>query len=151
MTHRSLHGLHRSHDVSTLLHVDRNEVDRNPKAVSAKQPAFVISETGTTSGGKSLGHLFIGTILTSPVLYLRLHKSLRSRAADHPLLQSGTPRSVDHHLTIMNRLLDNLKHPLAETKDLASPDLDWPQVFDTQAIRLRPMTLFNPVFNCQTP
>src|SRR5208282_464715 len=27
----------------------------------------------------------------------------------------------------------------------------WPQVFHTQAIRLRPMTLFNPVFNCQTP
>ena len=27
----------------------------------------------------------------------------------------------------------------------------WPQVFDTRAIRLRPMTLFNPVFNCLTP
>src|SRR5208282_1670779 len=27
----------------------------------------------------------------------------------------------------------------------------WPQVFHTQAIRLCPMTLFNPVFNCQTP
>ena len=27
----------------------------------------------------------------------------------------------------------------------------WPQVFDTQAIRLRPMTLFNPVFNFLTP
>ena len=27
----------------------------------------------------------------------------------------------------------------------------WPQVFHTQAIRLRPMTLFNPVFNCLTP
>ncbi len=27
----------------------------------------------------------------------------------------------------------------------------WPQVFDTQAIRLRPMTLFNPVFNGVTP
>ena len=27
----------------------------------------------------------------------------------------------------------------------------WPQVFHTQAIRLRPMTLFNPVFNRQTP
>jgi len=27
----------------------------------------------------------------------------------------------------------------------------WPQVFHTQAIRLRPMTLFNPVFNCVTP
>ena len=27
----------------------------------------------------------------------------------------------------------------------------WPQVFDTLAIRLRPMTLFNPVFNCLTP
>ena len=45
------------------------EVDRNPKAVSVKQPAFVINETGTTSRDKSLGHLFIGTILSSPVLY----------------------------------------------------------------------------------
>src|SRR5208337_87304 len=27
----------------------------------------------------------------------------------------------------------------------------WPQVFHTQGIRLRPMTLFNPVFSCQTP
>src|SRR5271157_6469845 len=27
----------------------------------------------------------------------------------------------------------------------------WPQVFNTQAIRLRPMTSFNPVFNCLTP
>ena len=27
----------------------------------------------------------------------------------------------------------------------------WPQVFHTPAIRLRPMTLFNPVFNRQTP
>ena len=27
----------------------------------------------------------------------------------------------------------------------------WPQVFHTQGIRLRPMTLFNPVFNCVTP
>src|SRR5271157_3746492 len=27
----------------------------------------------------------------------------------------------------------------------------WPQVFHTQAIRLRPMTLFDPVFNCLTP
>ena len=27
----------------------------------------------------------------------------------------------------------------------------WPQVFHTQGIRLRPMTLFNPVFNRLTP
>ena len=27
----------------------------------------------------------------------------------------------------------------------------WPQVFHTQGIRLRTMTLFNPVFNCLTP
>jgi len=27
----------------------------------------------------------------------------------------------------------------------------WPQVFHSQAIRSRPMTLFNPVFNCLTP
>ncbi len=27
----------------------------------------------------------------------------------------------------------------------------WPQVFNTKAIRLHPMTLFNPVFNFLTP
>ena len=77
------------------------EVDRNPKAVSAKQPAFVINETGTTSRGKSVGYLFIGTILSSPVLYygsvnhcgheqritLFFNRALRDRS--------------DHHLTIM--------------------------------------------------
>lgn len=77
------------------------EVERNPRAVSAKQPAFVINETGTTSVDKSLGHLFIGTILTSPVLYygsinhcgpeqritLFFNRALRDRS--------------DHHLTIM--------------------------------------------------
>ncbi len=46
------------------------EVDRNPKAVSAKQPPFVINETGTPSRGRPIGHLFIGSILTSPALYL---------------------------------------------------------------------------------
>ena len=77
------------------------EVERNPRAVSAKQPAFVINETGTTSVDKSLGHLFIGTILTSLVLYygsinhcgpeqritLFFNRALRDRS--------------DHHLTIM--------------------------------------------------
>jgi hypothetical protein len=50
---------------STSIDVD---VERNPKAVSAKQPAFVIIEAGTNSRDKSLGHLFIGSILTFPVL-----------------------------------------------------------------------------------
>jgi len=77
------------------------EVERNPRAVLAKQPAFVIKETGTTSVDKSLGHLFIGTILSSPVLYygsinhcgheqwitLFFNRALRDRS--------------DHHLTIM--------------------------------------------------
>ncbi len=76
-------------------------VDRNPKAVSAKQPPFVINEIGTPSRGKPLGHLFIGSILTSPVLYygsvthcgheqritLFFNRALRDRS--------------DHHLAIM--------------------------------------------------
>jgi len=45
------------------------EVERNPNAVSAKQPAFVILVGGATPGDKPIGQLFIGTILSSPVLY----------------------------------------------------------------------------------
>ena len=95
------YGLHWSRDVSPCSTSIDIEVDRNPKAVLAKQPAFVIIETGTTLRNKSLGHLFIGTILSSPVLYygsinhcgheqwitLFFNRALRDRS--------------DHHLTIM--------------------------------------------------
>jgi len=84
------------------------EVQRNPKAVLAKQPAFVIIEAGTPSRDKSIGHLFIGTQLKSPVLYygslnhcgptqrikLFYNRALRDRS--------------DHHLTIMKSISGQL-------------------------------------------
>jgi len=77
------------------------EVERNPRAVSAKQPAFVINETGTTSVDKSLGHLFIGTILTSPVLYYGSinHCGLEQRIT--LFFNRALRDRSDHHLTIM--------------------------------------------------
>jgi hypothetical protein len=45
------------------------EVSRNPKAISDKQPAFLIKEAGNSGNPAGIGHLFLGTILTSPVLY----------------------------------------------------------------------------------
>jgi len=84
------------------------EVERNPKAVLAKQPEFVIFEAGTPSRDKSIGHLFIGTKLKSPVLYygsvnhcgpaqrikLFFNRALRDRS--------------DHHLTIMQSVSGQL-------------------------------------------
>ena len=77
------------------------EVERNPNAVSAKQPAFVIRVSGATPNDKPIGQLFIGTILSSPILYygsvnhcgheqritLFFNRALRDRS--------------DHHMTIM--------------------------------------------------
>ncbi len=45
------------------------EVTRNSQAFSEKQPAFLILKPGSTSQAAPLGHLFIGTILSSPILY----------------------------------------------------------------------------------
>jgi len=77
------------------------EVERNPKAVLAKQPAFVVNETGKTSRDKSLGQLFIGTILSSPVLYYgsvnRCGREQRIKLFFNRALRDRS----DHHLTIM--------------------------------------------------
>ncbi len=76
------------------------EVDRNPKAVSAKQPAFVITETRTTSRDKSLGHLFIGTILSSPVLYYGSIKHCGHEQRITLFFNRALRDRSDHHLTI---------------------------------------------------
>jgi hypothetical protein len=77
------------------------EVERNPRAVLAKQPAFVINETGTTSVDKSLGHLFIGTILTSPVLYYGSINHCGSEQRITLFFNRALRDRSDHHLTIM--------------------------------------------------
>jgi hypothetical protein len=77
------------------------EVDRNPKAVSAKQPAFVINETGTPSRGKPLGHLFIGSILTSPVLYYGAVNHCGHEQRITLFFNRALRDRSDHHLAIM--------------------------------------------------
>ena len=76
------------------------EIDRNPKAVLAKQPAFVINEIGTSSRGKPLGHLFIGTILTSPVLYYGAVNHCGHEQRITLFFNRALRNRSDHHLTI---------------------------------------------------
>ena len=77
------------------------EVDRNPKAVSANQPAFVINETGTSSTGKSLGHLFIGSIFSSPVLYYGTINHCGHEQRIKLFFNRALRDRSDHHLTIV--------------------------------------------------
>ena len=76
------------------------EIDRNPKAVLAKQPAFVITEIGTPSRGKPLGHLFIGSILTSPVLYYGAVNHCGHEQRITLFFNRALRDRSDHHLTI---------------------------------------------------
>ncbi len=77
------------------------EVERNPNAVLAKQPAFVINRARAVSGNKPIGYLFIGTILSSPVLY---YGSINHCGADQRVsvfFNRSLRDRADHHLTIM--------------------------------------------------
>ena len=65
-------------------------VERNPKAVSPNKTAFVILGSGATPNDEPIGQLFIGTILSSPVLYYRSVNCTEQRIT--LFLQSGTPR-----------------------------------------------------------
>lgn len=77
------------------------EVERNANAVSAKQPAFLVVEAGTSSHGRPIGHLFIGTILSSPVLYYGSvnHCDPEQRVA--VFYNRALRDRTDSHLTIM--------------------------------------------------
>jgi hypothetical protein len=77
------------------------EVDRNPKAVSAAQPAFVINETGKSPSSNSFGHLFIGSILSSPVLYYGTINHCGHEQRVKLFFNRALRDRTDHHLTIM--------------------------------------------------
>jgi len=76
------------------------EVERNPKAVLAKQPAFVVNEAGKTSRDKSLGQLFIGTIFSSPVLYYGSINHCGREQRITVFFNRAIRDRSDHHLTI---------------------------------------------------
>ena len=95
--------------------------------MSPKQPAFVINETGKASSDKSLGQLFIGTILSSPVLYygsinhcgreqritLFFNRALRDRSDHHLTIAkstSGQP-DVSHAASSTHTVAGKLKYP----------------------------------------
>jgi hypothetical protein len=78
------------------------EVERNPNAVLSKHPPFVINMVGPTSVERPIGHLFVGTILTSPVLY---YGSMNHCGADQRIrvfFNRSLRDRADHHLTIMS-------------------------------------------------
>ncbi|MHC5536828.1 hypothetical protein ACYOEI_00980 [Singulisphaera rosea] len=77
------------------------EVERNANAITAKQPAFALVEAEAASAGRAIGHLFIGSILTSPVLYYGsfVHCGTEQRVA--VFFNRALRDRTDAHLTIM--------------------------------------------------
>jgi hypothetical protein len=78
-------------------HIDV-EVERNANALTPKQPAFVVVQTAER---KPVGHLFIGTILTSPVLYYGSLSHCGSEQRVAVFYNRGLRDRSDHHLTVM--------------------------------------------------
>jgi hypothetical protein len=101
------------------------EVDRNPNAVSPNQPAFVINETRTSSRVKSLGHLFIGSILSSPVLYYGTINHCGHEQRIKLFFNRALRDRSDHHLTIMQSTsLLILFSPLSQSHQVAGEALE---------------------------
>jgi hypothetical protein len=87
------------------------EIQRNPNALTDKQPAFiVVGPEGTSSD--ELGHVFVGSILTSPVLYygafkhcqkdhwisIFFNRALRDRSDDHFAILQSTSKHSPHEI-----------------------------------------------------
>jgi hypothetical protein len=77
------------------------EIQRNSKAVLPRQPAFVIVEAGAAPNVNPLGHLFVGTILTSTVLYFGGINHCGSNQWISLFFNRALRDRSDHHLTIM--------------------------------------------------
>ena len=77
------------------------EIERNASAVSAKQPAFVVVEAGASPGGEPIGHLFIGTIRSSPVLYFGSLNHCGTEQRIAVFYNRALRDRSDHHLTVM--------------------------------------------------
>ncbi len=75
------------------------EIERNANALSPKQPSFVVVEA--SPGGKPIGHLFIGTIPSSPVLYLGSLNHCGTEQWISVFYNRLLRDRSDHHLTVM--------------------------------------------------
>jgi len=75
------------------------EIERNANALSPKQPAFVVVEA--SPGGKPIGHLFIGTIPSSPVLYFGSLNHCGTEQWISVFYNRALRDRSDHHLTVM--------------------------------------------------
>ncbi len=105
----------------------RQAWEREIERLKPKQPAFVINETGKASSDKSLGQLFIGTILSSPVLYygsinhcgreqritLFFNRALRDRSDHHLTIAKSTSGQLDvsHAASSTHTVSPKLKYP----------------------------------------
>jgi hypothetical protein len=77
------------------------EVQKNPNAMTEKQPTFLILPMkGSPSSGPS-GHLFIGTILSSPVLYYGSVKHCNHEQRVSVFFNRALRDRTDAHLIIM--------------------------------------------------
>jgi hypothetical protein len=77
------------------------EVERNASAVLSTQPAFIMVEAGATPRSNPIGHLFIGTILSSPVLYYGSMNHCGSEQRIAVFYNRALRDRSDHHLTVM--------------------------------------------------
>jgi hypothetical protein len=93
------------------------EIERNASAVSARQPAFVVVEAGASPGGKPIGHLFIGTILSSPVLYYGSLNHCGTEQRIAVFYNRALRDRSDHHLTVMPSTSAQPNTPYGEDED----------------------------------
>jgi hypothetical protein len=87
------------------------EIQRNSNALTEKQPAFVVVGAEGAPPDE-LGHLFVGSILTSPVLYygafkhckkdhwvsIFFNRGLRDRSDDHFTILQSTSKQSPHEI-----------------------------------------------------
>jgi hypothetical protein len=77
------------------------EIRRNPNALTEKQPLFVILPAKAAPSGEPLGHLFLGSILTSPVLYYGSLRHCDHEQRINVFFNRALRDRSDHHLVIL--------------------------------------------------
>ena len=88
------------------------EVGRNPKALTEKQPSFLIKEAGNTQNPAGIGHLFINSkVLTSPVLYFGTLRSPRRKRRVKIYYNRALMDSADSHLVVRESIPSPAKTP----------------------------------------
>ncbi len=77
------------------------KVLRNPNILTEKQPTFVIQPAKGNPGGEQLGCLFVGSILSSPVMYFGSIKHCDHEQRMSVFFNRALRDRSDHHLVIL--------------------------------------------------